>query len=375
MKRYFYITINELPSGLYQSQVIDVVKHFRTSFALDIKLFAVVPLRGYLKSRSTIKAADPSAWVLPAVPNWNLIALNRFWAFILFLFCRPAGLISRNAFANDLALFIKKMNPKTKVVYDGRGLMKEISSDYDIYPKDFVPKVAAFEKRSLLRSDLVMCITAGMIDVWKDEYQIELPKTVVIPCTISAQFVDINPVFKDKKEGLIWVVYVGSVAPWQSIEMLTDLIEKAMKNQPSLAFQFIGDEVPSVSALKQKFGEQRVRAGRLNHKAVFDRLLQCDYGILVREATKMNRIASPTKIGEYLSAGLALIINDSMAITDLVKSNDLGHVIEDEIPVLKPIGADEKRRIRAIGLSYFDKSSTRNASKYEEVIAVLTAAS
>lgn len=375
MKRYFYITINELPSGLYQSQVIDVIQHLREKFALNIKLFAVVPLRGYLKSRSIIKAADPTAWVLPAVPNWNLIKLNRFWALILFVLRNPAGLISRNAFANDLALFIKKLNPRTKVIYDGRGLMKEISSDYDIYPKDFVSKVAEFEKRSLLKSDLVMCITAGMIDVWEEEYQIKLSKSVVIPCTISAQFVDINPVFQAKRDEFTWLVYVGSVAPWQSIDMLTILVEKALSTQPTLAFQFIGDEVPAVKALKDKFGSERIRTGRLNHKEVFNRLLQCDYGILVREATKMNRIASPTKIGEYLSAGLSLIINDSMAITGMVQEHQLGYVIDDEIPSLKPVDIIEKQRIRDVGLSYFDKSSLRNSSNYQTVIAVLTAAS
>jgi glycosyltransferase involved in cell wall biosynthesis len=372
MAKYFYITVNEVPSGLYQSQVVEVVQFLRSRFELDLTLLAFVPIRGYFDHRKKIKSTHPEALVIPAVPSWRLLRLNTLWMWLIFLRYRPHGFITRNAFAHSMALAVKKLAKRVKIVYDGRGLMKQISVDYDIYPVWFQPEVGLYEKQALLYSDLVMCITSGMIDVWEQDYAISLPNHVVIPCTVSSNFQHELAVSERSNQDQIWIAYVGSIAAWQSIGLLVNAVRKRMMSQENVCFRFIGSPHSAVEELLLEFGQDRVRIGRVSHEEVFQELASADYGILLREATRMNRITSPTKIGEYLCAGLKLIVNDSMAITDLVRNEDLGLVITDDIPSLKPVDAAEKLRVSKLGLAYFDKGSQRNLKQYQRVVETLT---
>ena len=64
-----YLTHNDQPSGVYWSQVTDVVGHLNTLGVERVKLVALVSLRGFRTTRAKIKAHDASALVLPMVPT------------------------------------------------------------------------------------------------------------------------------------------------------------------------------------------------------------------------------------------------------------------------------------------------------------------
>jgi hypothetical protein len=56
-----------------------------------------------------------------------------------------------------------------------------------------------------------------------------------------------------------------------------------------------------------------------------------DYGILLREKSITNKVASPVKCAKYLSRGLKVLISPEIGdYSDWVKNNDLGFIIEIE---------------------------------------------
>ena len=53
-----YITYNDQPSGVYWSQVTDVVDHLNSLGGDQVRLVALVSMRGYRRSYRAIKAHD-----------------------------------------------------------------------------------------------------------------------------------------------------------------------------------------------------------------------------------------------------------------------------------------------------------------------------
>ena len=64
-----YLTYNDQPSGVYWSQVTDVVEHLNTLNVDRVKLVALVSARGFFATRRKIKQHSPSALVIPMVPT------------------------------------------------------------------------------------------------------------------------------------------------------------------------------------------------------------------------------------------------------------------------------------------------------------------
>lgn len=366
---YYYVTCNELPSGLYHSQVIQVVKFLRMRYQINLRLLALIPLRGFLKNRRKIKALYPMSLVLPSAPTWQLFRLNYIWMLFIGLFVKPSGMITRSGFANALARFTKHLHSRIKIIYDGRGLMQIEALNYNIYPKDFVRQISKIEKAALVESDLVMCITSGMINIWENQYEIAIPKFISIPCTVSENFHNHNisvPSLLDPE--FVWVAYSGSTAEWQSIELVTRMLSSALSRQSNLACLFLTTSCIEIDELIKNYGHRRVRRDLLDHLEVPAMLSSCDYGIMIREKNIQNSIASPTKFAEYLCAGLSIITNNSMAIQNLVVEHNLGIIVSEQLPFLTRIEVSEKLRIRNIGLANFSKNSEMLTIRYNEVI-------
>ena len=80
-----YVTYNDQPSGVYWSQVTDVVDHLNTLGPDHVQLVALISLRNYFRSRKAIRARHPGALVLPMVPRAHNWRINWIW---LWMLCR-----------------------------------------------------------------------------------------------------------------------------------------------------------------------------------------------------------------------------------------------------------------------------------------------
>ncbi|MFN3876587.1 MAG: hypothetical protein ACK4L7_11835, partial [Flavobacteriales bacterium] len=101
----------------------------------------------------------------------------------------------------------------------------------------------------------------------------------------------------------------------------------------------------------------RVARRWVEHGHVGAVLRQCDIGLLVRPACATNRVASPTKFAEYLSAGLQVAISEGIGdFSGLVRSEGLGQVLApgDEL-VLGRTSAATAQRLRAFAADHFSK--------------------
>ena len=71
-----YLTYAEPPSGVYSSQVADVIRFVNAKTNADIRLVAFISLHDFRKSKQQILKDIPNALVLPAIPKASFWKIN-----------------------------------------------------------------------------------------------------------------------------------------------------------------------------------------------------------------------------------------------------------------------------------------------------------
>lgn len=362
-----YLTYNDQPSGVYWSQVTDVVTHLDTPGGVRVRLVAFVSARGFRRTRRAIKAHSPSAWVLPMVPTmrrwkWNIPVLAAMCRLL-----RPTGIIARGVMATWMALRMRDRGLVRRVCFDGRGAYAAEWEEYRII--DDAALIAGFrplEEAAVGRSDLRIAVSHALVDHWRERYGYQGEDHVVIPCTLGKDHERMPAADASAwtaaagiPSDAVLLVYSGSVAGWQSFALLKALLTRALHADPRAHVVFLSRRAAEVDALAEAF-PGRIHCSWLSPDAVQQVLCAGDHGILVREDTVTNRVASPTKFAEYLAAGLRIIISPRLGdFSAQVEADDLGLVFDPGSgpPVLQKVPPGEKERLQRYARQRFTKQA------------------
>lgn len=136
------------------------------------------------------------------------------------------------------------------------------------------------------------------------------------------------------------VVYTGSAASWQKVDETIRLMS-GMVDHGSYRALIITRQVDE---LRDRITNHYKRIGRdlpgdqwmiggLEQSEVIPVLEGCDVGVLLRDDVVLNRVASPTKLYEYLYAGL-LVISTSGIPEAAIAGSSSGSVLQIELDVL-----------------------------------------
>jgi hypothetical protein len=105
--------------------------------------------------------------------------------------------------------------------------------------------------------------------------------------------------------------YSGGIAAWQRLDDTLALLSELVA-QGGYRAAVLTTHPEEVAARLQARGVEpgeRWFVGRVERAHVLPALERCDCGILLREDLVLNRVASPTKLYEYVYAGLALVVS------------------------------------------------------------------
>ncbi|MDP2385470.1 MAG: hypothetical protein Q8M29_03805 [Bacteroidota bacterium] len=273
-----------------------------------------------------------------------------------------------------------------KVVMDGRSAMAAEIGEYDVFPVDYLRKnVSTFESFAVNNSDYRMAVSQKLIEYWREHYNYTGNDHVVIPCTLDRKhFANDNFVLSETSLQLkvemgisdtdIVLGYSGSTAPWQSFELLEKILVPLMDRDERIKVMFLSKTNKDNEQLRSKY-KDRVIIKWVEHGEVLDHLACCDYGILLREQSDTNKVASPTKFAEYLYAGLPVLISENLGdFSEYVKTNDCGSVVymnEPDWSFLKKNGIEVKKKCFEYAKRDFLKTSNDNTEAYKKLVEVL----
>lgn len=360
----FYLTYNDAPSGIFSSQVIDVVKFLRSELNVKIKLISFISIRHFFENRKKIKSELDNAIVLPMFPGVARWKWNVFQLLILSFIFRPKKIIGRSTLATHLAIKIKSFQLTEKVIYDGRGAIEAEWKEYKVIA---IPKMLAeifeLEKQVVLNSDYRIAVSNQLVKHWQETFNYTSHDHVVIPCTINKVFEDVmineetvsrsRERLKLSKEDVVFM-YSGSVAGWQSFDLLYQFLNPVLSANKKNKMLFLSGADKNIEKLKQEFPSQ-ILCTKVKPNEVPDYLLAGDYGLLIREKSVTNKVASPVKFAEYLACGLNVIVSENLGdYSEFVLQHNCGGLFQ--INQISPLKMEKtKQEKRKLALAYFRK--------------------
>lgn len=377
-----YITLDDGYSSVYQSQVIDVCNYISKNFETRVRLIAFFSPRVYFQNRKKIKKAYKHSIILPLFPlqrwGWNVIPL-----LVLNFFMRHKTAICRNPFATNLGVKMRQYSLLKNIVYDGRGATYAEWNEYDVTPNEALRNsVKPAETIAVLESDFKIAVSQKLVEYWKTQFGYSGKKHVVIPTTLLSNFAhsdfteerirEVKAEFGFEEKDVI-LVYSGSSAGWQSFNLVTDFLATQMLKNSRVKILFLTKEDDFVRNLKARF-PKNVFVKWVDHHFINLYLSVGDYGILIREQSLTNSVASPTKFAEYLALGLPVLISENLGdYSEFVQQHRCGWIVtsaEMEMNLQKR-PQEEKQRLVELSRKYFYKESAQNHLSYSVLLQEL----
>ncbi len=268
-----------------------------------------------------------------------------------------------------------------KLVFDLRGLWAEEYADAGIWTEKSVGfrAIKSVERAALRRADQVIVLTKRMRERLIDSGLSKPASIEVIPCCVD--FSQFNAVMKTRSRGdRFEVVYAGSVTGLYLLrEMGQFFLELKAKRDDAFFRVLTISSADEATAVLRSAGlnENDFSVEAVSPAEVAKSLSEASIGISFRKPTFSQIAASPTKISEYLAAGLPVVSNAGTGdVDELLSAEQVGVTVnslerasyQTAVERILELAADENigSRCRQAALLNFDLISIGRA-RYREV--------
>ncbi|HEY3038438.1 MAG TPA: glycosyltransferase [Pyrinomonadaceae bacterium] len=223
-----------------------------------------------------------------------------------------------------------------KLIFDIRGLMAEEYADAALWTEGSLPfrMVKRLERAGIRRADQIVVLTARLRD-WLVGRRLKSAEEIeVIPCCV-----DIGRFEEDQSANLgetspsdrFDVVYAGSLVGLYLVEEMGRFFQAIKRKRPEayLRILSVSPREQGVAALKRA----GLKESDFNIRAVIPsdvpmHLRRARLGVSFRKPAFAQIAASPTKIPEYLAAGLPIVCSAGIGdLDELVEREQVGVVL------------------------------------------------
>ena len=367
----YYVTVYDTFSGVYKSQVIDVVKLYQKN-NIDMKLIAFLSLHHYKENSHKIKQVLPDAIILPSYPKQKIWIVNK-WLLRFVIGGHENIAIARGIHATNICLELR--DKFSKIIYDGRGAVHAEAEEYSIYKSlEEIKRIKTLERKVVTQSDYRIAVSNKLVHYWQRMYGYREGDEMVIPCSLSnfnekENSTQIPSLLSDLESEDILLIFSGSAFGWHSFETLSESLELFLTSDERVKILFLSKEQTVIKQLMEKYPD-RIYRKWVNPDEVNGYLQLGDYGLLIREESVTNSVASPVKFAEYLIAGLNVIISPNIGdYSEFVKEHTCGFIMNDkETSYFAKISETQKNHNKDLAKKYFSKSSELIKDKYLTII-------
>ena len=164
------------------------------------------------------------------------------------------------------------------------------------------------ERFAVRHSDFNLFVSEQMLEHYKNKYGYSGKEHVIMPCFNSSLQDDVfytsryeNPSF----------VYAGNLAAWQCFEKTITIFKNLKKFLPDATLSIFTFEVDKAKRILAQNGVE----AEVSNKSVIElniELRKHKYGFIVRDDIAVNHVATPTKMANYVGAGLIPVFSNSL---------------------------------------------------------------
>jgi glycosyltransferase involved in cell wall biosynthesis len=356
-RKYIYISNLDFDGTVFKTQVLDWLHLYQeNNLVFDlIQAFHIKDLMRYLNTRRQLKEIKSctilfkgSFYMFPSksifyILNGLIIYLKIFKDIFKY---REIVIFSRALLGKEIA-FIRKISPARIIFYfDARAAAAEENKYMAIKRHDFslkkyiiIANVYYLQYRTLSAANKVFVVSKVLGKYFQDTFDINKEKFVLYPClSDSKKFFFNNDL---RREGRIKLqindsakvfIYSGGISDWHMSDKMISFFNQLLKFEYDSFLIYLTKDKTSLKAMITKFPEvkPRIFSFAVPNEEVNMYLNAADYGLLFRENTIMNNVASPTKFAEYMLCGLPVIISEGVGdFSTYLSRHDLGILIKE----------------------------------------------
>jgi glycosyltransferase involved in cell wall biosynthesis len=259
---------------------------------------------------------------------------------------------ARNHVPAAMALIVKRLTG-CRMIFDLRGLMAEEYVDAGNWKRDGLPYrlTQRVQRAAIRRADGMVVLTDAVKRHIFDGRRPEIPLSVIPCCADVASMVGRSP---DTEAGVRAelhagerpiMIYVGKFTGWYLHDEMVDFHAAARQLDPELLFVVLSQSDPEI--IEREFaragiGGDDFRITRAEPADVGRYLQAADYGISFVRPCFSKISSSPTKVGEYLAAGLPVVSTAGIGdVDELLERNRVGVVVRELSPSAYEVAARE----------------------------------
>jgi len=253
----------------------------------------------------------------------------------------------------------------TRFVFDIRGLMADEYADAGLWKRGgtLFRLVKRMENRFIAQADAAVVLTRRARQWLFDirEPQSSGRPVEIIPCCVDLRRFEVDhPDTRRLREhlgldGHPVLVYAGKLGGWYMAGEMAEFFRTARRYFPDLHFLILTQSAPVVieqELARRHVGRAWYRCLRVPPEELPAYLTLADFAISFRTPSFSQMASSPTKIAEYLAAGLPIVHNAGIG--------DLDDLEEDEVgaEVVAFTGAEYDRAAREVQILLEDREAT-----------------
>jgi hypothetical protein len=359
-RKFIYLSNKDFDGTVYQTQVIDWL-HLYQKHSLNFDLYQGFHYRDAVrisfiknqlhKIKSATKLYKGFFFIFPSKSIF--VYLNTF-IFYLKLFkyffkYQEILIFSRGMIGKEIDL-LKKISPvKLIFFYDGRAASGEENKYSAIKQGDFsarkyniIAHVFYTEYKTLIAADKIFVVSNILKNYFIANFKIREDKFVLYPCLSDAYKFFCDETMRDtvrrelniSKQTKVFLYAGGISAGWHISTDLFRFFDLVNLKGEDIRFLFLTKDYTEINNLLDQF--PRLKDNLISKSVENDQMVKylnaADYGILFREDTIMNNVASPTKFAEYMLCGLPTLISEGVGdYTEFCRSNKVGFIVDKTV--------------------------------------------
>jgi glycosyltransferase involved in cell wall biosynthesis len=235
------------------------------------------------------------------------------------------------------AATLKRRDPRVRVLLDMRGDPIDEAAGTGLLGRYRRSIARRLLNRAFSGADGLNTVTKHLADVLADRGfpGQKCPHTVIGCCVDTTRFSFDPAIRKTGRHGLglddrFVVCYCGGMSHWQRPDAIAETFAAILADMPDAHLLVISRAAQPLIEHLSRVGVDaaHVTTRPAAHNEVASYMMAADVGLLLREDTPTNRVASPVKFAEYLRCGLPIILTPYMAdLADLVIDKSVGQTI------------------------------------------------
>lgn len=234
---------------------------------------------------------------------------------------------------------LARLLTRSRLIFDIRGLVADEYVDAGIWQINSLPYKAVkfLERLAVSSSDQVVVLTEKAREWLVEQYQTDREKIEVVPCCMDFALYQNSEqkglMLPEEKADRFEVVYAGSVNGLYLLDEMGRFFLYLRQQRPDAFLRILtkSNHIQAKSVLLNTGLDERdfeIRA--VSPQDVPAWLRRARLGLSFRKPTFSQIAASPTKIPEYLAAGIPVVCNAGIGDMDLLlERTSLGAVLND----------------------------------------------